>query len=188
MFDILTDGTVIIQWAVVVGVSLIAAVWDFQTRRIPNALTAPVFVAGLLQALWAVGASGFADAVKGSVLLALPFILLFLFSHGGAGDAKLMGAIGTWLGLQQGFVVLCAVLAAGLVLALATAVAKRRLKIVMANIFFMVYGFLLAFFIERRILPRAAERVHYNGEALTIPYGVAIFAGVCAGGIIIWLR
>ena len=183
----MTDGTVI-SWAVAVGVSLAAAVCDFRMRRIPNALTAPVFVAGLLQALWAVGASGFADAVKVSVLLALPFILLFLFSHGGAGDAKLMGAIGTWLGLEQGIVVLCSVMAAGLVLALATAVAKRRLKIVMANIFFMVYGFLLAFFIEKRILPRAAEQVLYNGEALTIPYGVAIFAGVCIGGIIIWLR
>jgi len=95
------DGTVI-QWAVVAGVSLAAAVCDFRTRRIPNALTVPAFAAGLLYALWAAGASGFADAVKVSVLLALPFILLFLFSHGGAGDAKLMGAVGAWLGLQEG--------------------------------------------------------------------------------------
>jgi prepilin peptidase CpaA len=188
MIDILTEGTVI-PWAVVVGISLAAAIWDFRTRRIPNALVAPVFAIGLVWAVWVAGLPGFAEAVEVSLLLSLPFILLFLFSHGGAGDAKLMGAIGTWLGLRQGIVVLCAVLAAGLVLSLATAVAKRRLKIVMANIFFMVCGFLLAFFTERRILPHAAERVQYNnGEALTIPYGVAIFAGVCAGGVIIWLR
>ena len=187
MVDILTDGTVI-KWAVVAGVSLAAAVCDFRTRRIPNALTVPAFAAGLLYALWAVGASGVADALKVGVLLAFPFILLFLVGHGGAGDAKLMGAVGAWLGLQEGIVVLCSVLAAGLVLSLATAVAKRRFKNVMANIFFMVYGFLLAFFTERRILPRAAEQVQYNGEALTVPYGVAIFAGVCAGGIVIWLR
>ncbi len=183
----MADGTAI-RWAVVAGVSLAAAICDVRTRRIPNALTAPVFVAGLLQALLVVGASGFADAVKGSVLLALPFILLFFFSHGGAGDAKLMGAIGTWLGLQQGFVVLCAVLASGLVLSLATAVAKRRFKIVMANVFFMVYGFLLAFFTEKKIRISAAEPDRDKTDILTVPYGVAIFAGVCIGGIIIWLR
>jgi prepilin peptidase CpaA len=187
MIDILTDGTVI-PWAVVVGISLAAAIWDFRTRRIPNALVMPVFAIGLVWALWAAGLSGLLVAVEASLLLSLLFILLFLFSHGGAGDAKLMGAIGTWLGLRQGIVVLCAVLAAGLVLSLATAVAKRRFKIIMTNIFFMVYGFLLAFFTEKRILPSAAERVQYSGEALTIPYGVAIFAGVCAGGTIIWLR
>ena len=187
MVGTVTDGTVI-SWAVAVGVSLTAAVYDFRTRRIPNALVVPAFAIGLIQALWIAGLPGLLGAIEAGLLLALPFILLFLFSHGGAGDAKLMGAIGTWLGLEQGIVVLCSVMAAGLVLALATAVAKRRFKIVMANIFFMVYGFFLAFFIEKRILPRAAEQVLYNGEALTIPYGVAIFAGVCIGGIIIWLR
>jgi len=182
----MTEGAVF-QWAVVTGASLTACVCDLQTRRIPNALTVPVFAAGLVQGLWTAGASGLAQAVGVSLVLAIPFILLFVFGHGGAGDAKLMGAVGAWLGLEQGIIVLCSVLAAGVVLAFATAIVRKRLKIVLVSIFLTVYGFLVTLFAEKKLRLREPEPAVDKADRLTIPYGVAVFAGVCIGGVIIWL-
>ena len=183
----MAEGSVF-QWAVVLGASLIACVCDLRTRRIPNVLTVPVFAAGLLQGLWTAGASGFGRAVGVSLVLAVPFILLFVFGHGGAGDAKLMGAVGAWLGLEQGIIVLCSVLAAGAVLAIATAIVRKRLKIVMISILLTFYDFLLALFAKKKLRLGEPEPVQDKADRMTIPYGVAVFAGVCIGGVIIWLR
>ena len=73
------------------------------------------------------------DALAACVMLALPYVVLFVFAGGGAGDAKLMGAIGTWLGLVNGVVALAAVAASGILLAVAFALARRRLLVVLMN-------------------------------------------------------
>ena len=108
-------AAVLLQWGVVIGASLVAAAFDLQTRRIPNALTMPLLLAGLIRAIWLGRLLGLADAAAACFLLAMPFVLLFVFAGGGAGDAKLMGAIGAWLGLAQGMRVLLCVAAAGII-------------------------------------------------------------------------
>ena len=185
--DIKGDSIVVFQWGVVIGASLIAALGDLKERRIPNALTFPVFVAGLVWASWFGGISGLAEAAGASALLALPYIILFLFFGGGAGDAKLMGAIGAWLGFRQGLAVLACVAIAGGVLAIAKAIAQKRLKFVLTSVFVSFYGLILNM-ITHRTMKLADEQteIKQSGE-LDIPYGVAIFAGVCAGGGIVWL-
>ena len=175
------------QWGVVIGVSLAAAIYDLRTRRIPNALTVPLLVAGLVWAAWIGGLSGLANAAAACFLLALPFVIMFLYAKGGAGDAKLMGAIGAWRGLEQGIIVLGCVCVAGGVLAIATAIAKRRLKVVVANIVLSIYNFMVAVLTARSIGTAANEARPEQAEKLTIPYGVAIFAGVCAAGAIVLL-
>jgi len=175
----------IFQWGVVIGASLAAAIYDLRTRRIPNALTVPLLAAGLVWAAWRGGLSGLADAAAVCFVLALPYVLLFLFAKGGAGDAKLMGAIGAWMGLEQGIAVVGCVCVAGGVLAIATAIAKRRLKVVLANIVLSIYNFIVAVLTARSIGTAANEARPEQTEKLTIPYGVAIFAGVCAAGVIV---
>jgi prepilin peptidase CpaA len=175
------------QWGVVIGASLVAAIYDLRERRIPNALTVPLLVAGLVWAAWRGGLSGLANGAAACFLLALPFVLMFLFAAGGAGDAKLMAAIGAWLGLEQGIIVLGCVCVAGGVLAIATAIAKRRLKTVMTNIRLSVYSFIVAVLTGRRLRTAANEARPEQTEKLTIPYGVAIFVGVCAAGGIVLL-
>lgn len=175
------------QWGVVIGVSLVGAVSDLRTRRIPNALCGPLLVAGLLWSTWHGGVEGLGKAVAACILLAMPFVLMFLFAGGGAGDAKLMAAIGAWLGLEQGMIVLGCVCVAGGVLAVATAIAKRRLKVVLANIRLSVYNFIVAILTGRSIRTAANEARPEQTEKLTVPYGVAIFAGVCLGAAVIWL-
>jgi prepilin peptidase CpaA len=188
MFTTITNDCVL-QWGVVIGASLIAAVSDLRTRRIPNGLTLPVLAAGLVWAGWNGGLPGLAEAMGACLLLALPFVLLFLFAGGGAGDAKLMGMIGVWLGLAHGAIVLFCVAAAGIIFALGRAIVAKRFKTVIKNIFISVYIFISSVTCNNLNIKPAAERQGQNlvstTNSLTIPYGIAIFAGVCAAGGII---
>ena len=187
LLDITDERLAVFQWGVVIGASLSAAGCDLRTRRITNSLTFPLLVTGLIWAVWIGGLSSLAEAVGACILLALPYVILFVFAHGGAGDAKLMGAIGAWLGLKQGVIVLCCVATAGIVLALAKAIVQKQAKTVLTSVFVSMYTCVLSLTGSKtmRFTSNLADREKSNG--LDIPYGVAIFTGVCAGGGIIWL-
>jgi Flp pilus assembly protein protease CpaA len=159
--SITDERMAVFQWGVVIGASLVAAGGDLRERRIPNALTVPLLVVGLLWATWIGGLSGLAEAVAAVILLAAPYVLLFVFAGGGAGDAKLMGAIGAWLGLTQGVVVLLCVAVTGMILAVVKAIAQKR--------------------------PISYRTDSEQSGVLDLPYGIAISAGVCTAGAIVWL-
>jgi prepilin peptidase CpaA len=190
----LTPSPPLIQWGVVLGATLAAAVTDLSSRRIPNLLTLPLALGGVI---WSIGTAenwwlGAADSLMACVVLALPFVLLFVFAGGGAGDAKLMGAVGAWLGLIQGGAVLLAVALCGVALALAYAAAQGQLRSVLANI----NGVLVAWSAaarSRRGFGASVRNVPTAEGMTTIPYGVAIFLGVClaagalsVGGYLSW--
>lgn len=82
-----------------------AAVWDMRQRRIPNALTLPVFVAGLIYQAFH-GQSGLIDAGLGFAVGFGTLFILWLIGGGGGGDTKLMGALSVWLGFQMTLFVL----------------------------------------------------------------------------------
>jgi Flp pilus assembly protein protease CpaA len=77
-----------LQWGVVIGASTAAAVWDLRQRRIPNILTGPLFIGGLVWAIWVGGLPGLGEALVACIILAAPYVWLFLVAGGGAGDAK----------------------------------------------------------------------------------------------------
>ena len=188
-----------IQWGAVLGAALIAACTDLAGRRIPNLLTGPVFVIGLGVAGSVAGWSGVGEALLASIVLSAPFLFLFAFAAGGAGDAKLMGALGAWLGIGWGLIGLVAVCLTGVLLGVLQATYAGRLETVLANVSSMARGFLAAAFsrvegvgpdMEGRLdtirasLPPTAP----DEGALTMPYGVAIFGGMAltAGGAFLW--
>src|SRR5262245_16733167 len=87
--------------------SVAAAVSDFRFRRIPNWLTVPMFVLGLVfHAVvggWAGSGTGLIDSGLKSSLLGFfvgfgTLFALWLIGGGGGGDVKLMGALAVWLG------------------------------------------------------------------------------------------
>jgi prepilin peptidase CpaA len=91
-------STMDIPTAAVVVVGFTAVVCDVRTRRIPNVLTFGASAAALLYATVTGGVSGLAMASGGWVLGAALFFPIFALGGMGAGDLKLMAALGAWLG------------------------------------------------------------------------------------------
>jgi len=182
------QGTPPLQWGIVIGASLVAAISDIRARKIPNVLTVPVFLGGLGWATYAGGQAGLMDSIVGCLSAALPFVVLFVFAGGGAGDAKLMGALGAWLGTINGLFALGAVLLAGGVMAIVFALAKKRMLKVLSYIGMFAYGIYIL--VLQRGNLRDVRRVSPETEAgrLRMPYAVAIFAGVCVAclGVSLW--
>lgn len=77
---------------------VIAAATDIRSRRIPNWLTFPAIIAGILYHFFTAGIQGGLLSMAG-VLMGMAFFLPFYIKGGtGAGDVKLMGAVGAFLG------------------------------------------------------------------------------------------
>ena len=167
-----------LQWTAVIGSSLVAAFFDLRSRRIPNWITGPLFLSGLIVAGICGGWSRLGECALAAVLLALPYIFLFIFAGGGAADAKLMGAVGAWVGLRTGCAVLVAVCVSGAVMGIVYSIAKGRAKGVFANIMWMGLSMFLAMS-GRRKLQETRPLMPQSKEMLTMPYGLAILAGVC---------
>lgn len=175
------------QWGAVIAVALVAAVIDARVRRIPNWLTGPVFLAGLAWAATSSGLSGFVDALAAAVLLALPYVILFTIAGGGAADAKLMGALGAWLGVTNGCVVLVAVCVSGAVIGIGYSIIKGQARGVLCNIALICFG-LAAMITGRHKWNEATQILPNPKHMLAIPYGLAAFVGVCAAAAIIYAR
>ncbi len=175
----------LVQWGAVIGVSLVAAITDIRNRRIPNWLSIPAFVAGLIWSGCIGGWMGLLEATGSTVILAAPFVFLFLFAGGGAGDAKLMGAIGSWLGLVNGLAVLLAVVVTGAIMGIGYALLKRRFDVLHWTS--QVASWPVLFVLSRGGLSKPPT-MPGDREVLTMPYGVSIFAGVCiaALGVMLW--
>ncbi|MCE5185274.1 MAG: A24 family peptidase [Planctomycetaceae bacterium] len=173
---------VMIQWGVVLGASLAAALWDLKDRRIPNMLTIPVLVGGLAWSAIHGGGAGFIESLEAAGLLALPYVLLFVFAGGGAGDAKLMAALGAWLGLENGIATLVCVCIFGVILALLKAAWHKQFFAVLANIRTIILTFMTYVFTRGACKANALEVVGHE-QTMKMPYGPAIFAGVLAAAV-----
>lgn len=173
-----------IQWGVAIGASAIGALTDIRSQTIPNRLTAPVLVAGLAWATWVGGWQGTVESVAGMLIMAAPFVLLFAFAGGGAGDAKLMGALGAWLGIVNGLAALLAVVLAGAALGSVYALAKRRASSITSGVR-SVLTWAAAAVLTRSIKPPA--KFPDEAEMLPLPYGTSILSGVCVAAIGVWL-
>jgi len=183
----LSHAPPLVPWSVVFTASLVGAVIDVRRRRIPNWLTAPVLCAGLVWSAWVIGRWGLLDGVLGCLLLSTPYVVLFLFAGGGAGDAKLMGAIGAWLGVGYGSFVLVSVCVCGAILGIVYAIACRRFRSVVGNVGLVSQG-VLALVASRQGIAAAEQIVPRPDNMTKMPYGLAIFAGTVGGwmGVFLW--
>lgn len=171
------DSALPLQWIVVICASLAAAASDIVSRRIPNALTLPLLGAALVWNALQGGLPGFGASVAGAAIAGFPFLILFAFAGGGAGDAKMMCAVGAWLGIAHGVVALASVCAAGIVLAVGFAAAKSRLRAATSNVSSIARAFLVVVGTRGRVREVGAMIPAFE-EMQAIPYGVSILLGV----------
>ena len=75
-----------------------ATIYDRRAHRIPKLLTYPTMLVGLAYHCFTNGLDGFLLSAGGLALGIAIFILPYLMGGMGAGDAKLMGAVGSILG------------------------------------------------------------------------------------------
>jgi len=150
-----------------VALALIAGYTDWRSRRIPNWLTVGGFLIGVSANVLAGGWIGFKTSLLGAglgLLILLPFVALRSL---GAGDWKLAGALGAFVGweamvsLLMGSVFVAGVMALGLV------IYQGRFKQTLRNI-----GRLLAAMFTLRM--PGAEVSLDNPQSLKVPYGVAL--------------
>ena len=86
------------QWWAVGGLAVIASVGDLRTGRVPNVLTFGAAAVGVCYSAVQGGISGLGSSVLGLFLGVAVFLPLFALGGMGAGDVKLVGAFGAWLG------------------------------------------------------------------------------------------
>jgi prepilin peptidase CpaA len=154
-------------WVLTVVFAAAAGWLDWRSRRIPNWLTVPGLVVGIAANSWATGWSGVKTSLLGALLglgLLLPFVLLRSL---GAGDWKLVGALGAFLGPGPlTTVLLGAVFVAG-AMAIGLIVYKGRSHQALRNMGAMI-GALFSF----KLPPHQVSLD--NPDALKVPFGVAV--------------
>jgi prepilin peptidase CpaA len=163
---------------ILAGAAILAflAGWtDLRSRRIPNWLTVPGLIIGVAANVSLAGWSGLKNSLLGAGLglaLLLPFVLL---NSLGAGDWKLAGALGAFVGPRLLIdLLLGSVFVAGLMAAVLV-IYKGRVRQTMRNI-----GHILVSLVTFRL---PGEQVSLNNPAsLKVPYGVALACTVLIYG------
>lgn len=165
-------------WVLVLAVTLFAAFMDGRTRRIPNWLTVPAFLAGIAINSIFGGWHGAKASLQGAGLalgLLLPFVLLRGL---GAGDWKLMGAVGAMMGWRPMlFVLFGSILVSG-VMAVVQMVVTGRVKRTLWNTLILAKG--LATF----GLGMNADLTIDNPTLLKVPFGVGVGAATLFGFVL----
>lgn len=141
---------------------------DWRSRRIPNWLTVPGLALGLGTNTVAWGWAGTKTAFAGAGLalgLLLPLVLLRSL---GAGDWKLMGALGAFLGPRQIFLVLVTTIFIAGAMAVAQTIRQKRVKETLVNLKELLYAFFV--FGPSRHAVISLD----NPGLMTLPFGVAV--------------
>ena len=170
LFSAPPEKVLIVLLAVLIG----AAVYDIRYRRIPNWLT----LAGVLLGFainFGIGPpeGGVLFALQGFALAFGLYMFLYVLRAMGAGDVKLMAAIGALVGWERWFGIFLVTAIVGGVMALALVAVRGRLKKTMFNV-----GFILSEIKHGRPAYVGKEELDVrSGKALGLPHGAVIAIG-----------
>ncbi|WML24992.1 prepilin peptidase [Neobacillus sp. OS1-33] len=155
---------------ILVIVLVICLFTDIKSRKILNIITLPTIVFGLLYNIFNIGVEGVLFSGKGFLIGLGLLIIPYLLGGMGAGDVKLMAAIGALMGTSFVFYSFIYTALIGGVIALLLIIKTQGLKTSIKSLFFNVV--FLSSNLGSMILP--------NGEknsSISFPYGVAIVLG-----------
>jgi prepilin peptidase CpaA len=159
----------LLGWGVAVVV-LVGAVTDWRRRKIPNWLTLPGMAAGLtINGLFG---PGFRSALWGMLAALGVYFIVFALNGRGAGDGKLMGAVGAFVGWPHIAVVMVLVGLLGGAAALVLAWSRGLLFLLLRNTLALLSD-LICF----RWSAARARGDYRTPGALKMPHGPVIAAG-----------
>ena len=116
----------------------VACIADLRTRRIPNLLTFSAAGLALLFHFITGGVSAVGWSVAGYVLGAVLFFPLFALRGMGAGDVKLLAAVGGWIGPGQVAIAALLTSLVGGIMAVGVALATGYLMTALSNLWMLL--------------------------------------------------
>ena len=171
---------------VVAVASVVAGVIDAIRLRIPNWLTVTLLVSGLAYHGVTGGLAGLEHSVAGLMVNFLLVVVLYLIGAMGAGDVKLIAAIGAWLGIPGGvYVFAVAELMTGIysVAAMLWQGGVRRVVVSIESLFYQLYN--LAMLGRHLAGIERVETVARRGDRRQlVPFAAMVALGVIA--VILW--
>jgi len=156
--------------ALLLSVAIVAAVFDWRFRKIPNWLSLAGLIAGFCAQIYLKGVGGLVAASEGFGLALLVYFPLYLLRGMGAGDVKLMAALGSIAGPLGWFVLFLVTAVLGGVVGVLLSLVYGRLYSTLWNVGQIVKELLL-FRAPYKNQPQVD--LHHPG-ALRTPHGVII--------------
>ena len=156
----------------------VAATIDWRTYRIPNVLTFGGMVMGLTLSMFDVGSEpsfGLLSGIGGLLLATGALLPLYAFRVLGAGDVKLMAAVGAFVGHDEILPVLLFVLITAGLVSLAIALYHRALPLLLSNVLLVARAAAHSIFTRR---PASDTRIAPVGRlpcASCILFGTSAF-------------
>jgi prepilin peptidase CpaA len=149
----------------------IGSVHDVRERRIPNVVTGPAILAGLMLHAISGGWVGFGNSAFAGLIAGGIFLIFFFAGGMGAGDVKLMAAVGCFAGLSSLCLLVISTVLAGAAFALAIGIYNGRLRQTLRNV-----GALLLHHGEQGLKPHPDLNLT-NANTLRLPFALPIAAG-----------
>lgn len=162
-----------ITCAVLVPAVLLASWIDYKERRVPNWLNLAILSAGFIAQFAYFGLTGVKDGALG-MLVGLGVLIIPWAMHGmGAGDVKLMAAIGAWFGPQMTFMSFALGVLIGGVIAVVMITSTGRLKQAWHNL-----GIIMLKMQNRKtVFSEFGAARSFGKTSQLLPYGVPLTIG-----------
>jgi len=167
-----------VNWHVkLVALVLIVAAWiDGKELRVPNWITFPMVLTGILYNVWVGGTGGLQEALLGTLVGLATLLPLYAVGGMGAGDVKLMAGMGAWLGPAVCWEAFVWSVVVGAVMAVVMVVWRQSWTKHYAN-FLMIAAEWMAVKNPAELNRIAKER---KPQMLLLPYGIPICIGSIA--------
>lgn len=152
---------------------IIAAVWDIRTRRIPNWLTLSGVILGVALNTFLYEISGLWFSLKGLGVAFGVYFVLYLLRAMGAGDVKLMAAVGAAAGAGNWLGILVLTSVAGAIAGLLLVASKGRFRKTLGNL-----GLIISSLGRGRAPYKDSPELDVSSDkALRLPHGALIAIG-----------